>query len=219
MTIGLKRKLEDEPCLAAKKRADGLDQLPACFSKSEYPIEFSPPREEDNTEVPPGLDASTDDLTAAEGVITTSIVDESSSMLFSATQIETASADMVELTAACSIQMNHTATSSNVTQSNLEVSPLRGDSTTFVEGGVQQVPVQVSKRPVDDGDDSRLKRQCIPRESCPPSSLEEPLIMPPETQDDNKENLVCLKTLTENQNFESILQKTLLATRSTSDNS
>lgn len=231
VTIGLKRKLEDEPSLAAKKRADGLDQLdqmPACFSKSEYPIEFSPPREEDNTIVPPGLDASTDDITAAEGVITTSIVDESSNMLISTAQIETASADMVELTAACSIQMNHTATPSNETQSNLEVSPLRGDSrlevscsnnTTIVEGGVQQVPVQVNKRPVDDGEDSRLKRQCMPRESCPPSSLEEPLIMPPETQDDNKENLVCLKTLTENQNFESILQKTLLATRSTSDNS
>ena len=235
MTIGLKRKLEDEPSLAAKKRADGLDQLdqlPACFSKSEYPIEFSPPREEDNSLVPAGLDTSTDAITAAavEGVITTTtLVDESANMLsISATQIETASADMVELTAACSIQMNHhVAASSNETQSNMEVSPLRGDSSlevscsnnTFVEGGVQQVPVQVNKRSVDDGDDSRLKRQCMPRESCPPSSLEEPLIMPPESQDDNKENLVCLKTLTENQNFESILQKTLLATRSTSDNS
>ena len=266
MTIGIKRKLEDEPGLAAKAAKKTpeqiLNELPSCFSKSEYPIEFSPPREEDNTVLPPGLNeedsglgqdsnesidmsaaldesaVDTDSLTS-EGTAVVVEASNTSAIIFSTTTTQVQASSKVVEVDTCNIAMGVEATAAV----HSVVDPLRGDleveesltaTTTYnyntpsynninsysgesaEEEGLQQVPV---KRPIESEESQQLKRQCIqelPRDSRPPSSLEEPLIMPPESTDDNKENLVCLKTLTENQNFESILQKTLLATRTSS---
>lgn len=257
VTIGIKRKLEDEPSLAAKAakktQEQIINELPSCFTKSEYPIEFSPPREEDNTVVPPSLNDLSQDISAAETITaeaTALVVEASSSnIIISTTKTEMqASSKLVEINT-CNIEMGMVAVEPT-TSLDQALSPLRGDvvveetltSTTYNYNtpsyssynnhatsihhsahhseALQQVPV-TTKRPVENEDKTlHLKRQCIqdmPRDSRPPSSLEEPLIMPPETTDDNKENLVSLKNLTENQNFESILQKTLLATRTSSD--
>lgn len=78
----------------------------------------------------------------------------------------------------------------------------------------QEVPT--AKRRLEDGEETPTKKICSFKElsedsSRPPSTMEEPLIHP--IQEENKENLVCLKSITENQNFDSILAKTLLAAR------
>jgi len=86
---------------------------------------------------------------------------------------------------------------------------------------VPQLPMETPvKRRLEDDEDSPLtKRVCtykeIAEDSRPPSALEEPLILPMENckGEENKENLVCLKSIAENQNFDSILAKTLLAAR------
>lgn len=92
------------------------------------------------------------------------------------------------------------------------VSPLR-------EEDIHQVPT--AKRRLEDPEDIPTKKICsfkeLAEDSRPPSSLEDPIIHPlnsmKEDENENKENLVCLKTITENQNFDSILAKTLLAAR------
>ena len=89
------------------------------------------------------------------------------------------------------------------------VSPLRGED-------VQLVPT--FKRRLEDPEDTPTKKLCSFRESSeesrPPSSLEDPIIHPLNSlKEENKENLVCLKTIAENKNFDSILAKTLLAAR------
>jgi len=180
VTISLKRKIEDEVGVS-KKRAEeaDVDTIPDCFTKSEYPIEFSPPREEDNL-VPPGLKTTTNSQ-----VHVPKMENES-----------------------CGVIVEQICLSGDI---------LSRTSVSFSCDQDQSVPV---KRPSDQQQlENKSKRQCteddnivITKDSRASSSLVEPLIMPPETEE-NKENLVCLKTLTENQNFESILQKTLLATR------
>merc|ERR1711970_1452905 len=66
----------------------------------------------------------------------------------------------------------------------------------------------------------------VAEDSRPPSSLEDPLLLPLETcsikskglDEENKENFVGIPANTENPNFDSILAKTLLAARDKSKN-
>ena len=100
-----------------------------------------------------------------------------------------------------------------------DMSPLRDEEHTL-----HLVPV--AKRKLEDPEDAPTKKLCINKASSagqelaedgrPPSTLEDPIILPLHpcsNQDENKENLVCLKSIAENQNFDSILAKTLLAAR------
>jgi len=181
VTISLKRKIEDE-IGSSKKRAEeaAINTMPDCFSKSEYPIEFSPPREED-TLVPPGLTTTTD-----------------SKISFKNMKTEGCNGTMIEQIC------------------------LSGDilTSTSVSFSCDQDQFGQIKRSSDLLIQQKTKRQCtdednliVAKDSQTSGSLEDPLIIPIQTEE-NKENLVCLKTLTENQNFESILQKTLFSSRS-----
>jgi len=90
-----------------------------------------------------------------------------------------------------------------------DMSPLRDE-----ESADSVVPV--AKRKLEDPEDAPTKKLCN-EDARPPSTLEDPLILPLNPcagqQDENKENLHCLKSIAENQNFDSILAKTLLAAR------
>lgn len=180
VTISLKRKIEDE-IGSSKKRAEEavMNTMPDCFSKSEYPIEFSPPREED-TLVPPGLTNTTDSKINFKNIKTED----------------------------CSGIVEQICLSSDILTS------------TSVSFSCDQDQISQIKRSSDQLIEQKTKRQCtdednliVAKDSQTSGTLENPLIIPLQTEE-NKENLVCLKTLTENQNFETILQKNLFSSRS-----